>query len=350
MRSLCLTLGAAALCLLWSGLRADEVLLKDGSRVVGEVQSLVDGKLKVKTAFAKEIEIAWPEVAGLTTEKTLPFVLKDGSIIMGRAAGGAAGNLTINMEQPAAPYTAPLPGITAINPPPKPAITFKGFAAAGATINDGNTQNKAFNGNAEFEARAERQRFTLRGSTNYAEDATGITARNSHGNLKYDFFVTKRFYLYASALFEGDKFQDLKLRTALSAGPGYQFIDTGTFQEPWLRELQVSGEAGLSYFNEDFGSSPDQHFVAARWSARVNWPIVPKKITLFHFHEGFPSLKRAADLYVTTEQGVRFAILENFFAAAQVNWRWDNTPAIGKERGDTAYLLSLGYNFEIATH
>jgi len=74
--------------------------------------------------------------------------------------------------------------------------------------------------------------------------------------------------------------------------------------------------------------------------------VVPKKIFLFHIQEGYPSLERAKDIYILTEQGVRFSILENFFAAIQMNWRWDNTPAAGRERDDTTYLFSLGYNFE----
>ena len=51
--------------------------------------------------------------------------------------------------------------------------------------------------------------------------------RNSRGTVKLDFFFTKRWYWFASAYFEQDTFQDLKLRTALATGPGYQFLDRG---------------------------------------------------------------------------------------------------------------------------
>ena len=66
-----------------------------------------------------------------------------------------------------------------------------------------------------------------------------------------DFFITKRFFWYASSYFEKDTFQDLKLRTALSSGPGYNFIEKGDYASPWLKDLSLYAEAGLAYFNED---------------------------------------------------------------------------------------------------
>lgn len=339
----------AALVLMFGRAAADEVLLKDGSRIVGEVLHLDAGKLKVKTVFAKEIEVAWSEVTGLNIDRSVPFVLKSGDRLNGSAAPGPEGRLAIRVPGLAAPQEVALDSIASINPPFRPSLTFKGFVTLGGSITDGNTRTRSASATGELEARAERQRFTFRGGWNYAEDEDGLTARNARANLKHDYFFTKRFYLYAGALFEGDEFQDLRLRVALSAGPGYQFIDIGDFTQVWASELQLSGELGVSYVDEDYkNGAPDESYAAARWLVKVNWPIVPKKVVLFHVHEGFPSLERGEDLRVATEQGVRLAVLENFFLALQVNWRWDNVPAPGRNRSDTEYLFSLGYNFTVA--
>jgi len=53
--------------------------------------------------------------------------------------------------------------------------------------------------------------------------------------------------LFTSAYFEPDTFQDLNLRTALAAGPGYQLLDKGTFRSPYVNEMQLYGEAGIGY-------------------------------------------------------------------------------------------------------
>ncbi len=330
-----------------STVSADEVTLKDGSRVIGEVEELSGGKLKVKTAFAKEIEIEWAEVVSLVTDKPLPFRLKDGSIPRGKAVKPDAGGIAVQTEILQVPLVLDHDSIIGINETPKPRVTFKGFLAAGATVNDGNTQNRSATANGEFVARSERHRFTLRGIYNYADDNQHeITAQNGRITSNYNFFITSRFYAFLASLIEHDKFQDLNLRSAVSAGPGFQIIDKGHFEENWLKELTLSAEAGLAYFDEDFKTAEDRTFVAARWAVNLNWEIVPKQVTIFHNHEGYPSLERGSDIYLLTEQGVRFAVLKNLFAAIQVNWRWQNTPPDDKERSDTTYIVSIGYNFD----
>lgn len=327
----------------------DEVTTKNDSHILGEIIHMIDGKLKVKSAFAGEldgdVDINWSEVKSLTTAKPLPFVLNDGTTLMGLARSGGDGRLEIRSND-LQPNPVLLTSIAAINPPEVKAITYKGNFGLGASASDGNTRNKAFNLLGEFEARSERQRLTLRGGYNYAEDQDSVTQQLGKAGIKYDFFITKRFYIYAAALFEHDGLQDLSLRTALSAGPGYQFIDKGDFTAEWLAEMQLLGEVGVSYFNENYKVAPDQEYVAARWSVKFDWPFLPKRVTFFHFHEGYPSLERASDLYITTETGLRFTIWNNFVAALQVNWRWDNTPSPGFGRSDTLYLASLGYSFE----
>lgn len=330
---------------------ADEVVLKDGSKIIGEIQSMEGKSLHVKTVFNKDVVIDWEQVATLKTEKPMPFAQADGTILQGTAGPGANGQLAITAAGIQAPAQVTLASITAINPAPKPYMTVTGFLQIGAIVNDGNTQNRSFQGSGELEARTEITRFNVRGLYNYAQANDGeLTARNAQASTKFDYFFTKRAYGFVSALFQGDEFQDLRLRTALSAGPGYQVIEKGDFAGPNLTEMELFAEAGISYFDEDFDSSPDSNYAAARWSVKLNWPLYEKKIVVFHFHEGFPGLEDAKDLFVTTEQGVRLKIFDGFFAALQVNWRWDSTPAPGRERDDTVYLFNLGFNFERAVN
>ena len=74
----------------------------------------------------------------------------------------------------------------------------------------------------ELSARSESLRLTILGRYIYGDNTGNLIVRNSRGTIKLDFFLTKRLYWFASAYFEQDTFQDLKLRTALATGPGYQ--------------------------------------------------------------------------------------------------------------------------------
>jgi putative salt-induced outer membrane protein YdiY len=327
----------------------DEVIFKDGTVIKGEIVSMTESTITIKTAVGEKDQVIakWGEVAGIKTAKATKFVLKDGTELMGSAKPGEAGKIDIASDLLVQPATVALDSIAAVNPPEKKAITFRGNVSVGASAARGNTNTSTVSLLALFEARSDRQRLTISGEYNYGETDNELTQRNAKGRIQYDFFVTKRFYVFASALFEGDKFEDLNLRTALSAGPGYQFIDIGDFEGAYLDKMQLRGELGVSYFNEDFKSSPDSSYVAGRWGLKFEWPITPWGTTLFHNDEGYPSFEHSADFYVTTQQGVRFNLVKNFVAGFQVNWDYDNTPAPGRKNADVLYLLTVGYNFDL---
>ncbi len=323
------------------------ITLKDGSVVKGVIQTMTGGKLVVVTEFGGAITINWDDVVSLKTERPLEFHLQKDTTIKGSAAPGDQGAVVLTSPSFGGPANVKLKDVTAINPPVVKPITYKGGANVAASVSDGNTRTKSLSGSVNFEARSERQRLTAGAATNYAKDEDGLRVRNSHARLKYDYFATKRLYAFASAFLEGDYFQDLKLRTALSAGPGYQFIDRGDFVTECLSKLEMFGEAGLSYFNEDFRRSEDASYMAARWALKIDWPFWTDRMSFFHFHEGYPSVEDAKDFYVTSETGLRFLLTKNFNAGVQVNYRYDSTPAPGNQRGDALYLFTLGYNFEM---
>jgi putative salt-induced outer membrane protein YdiY len=339
--------GMLFLCGLAVTAEVDEVTFRDGTILKGEIVSMTDGSITIKTAVGGEVKATWAEVAGVRSGTSLQFVLKDGTELRGAAVPDADGVLRIVSALLTEPVTVDTGSVTAINPPATKPVTYKGNVSVGVSLSDGNTRNRSASLLGDFEARSKRQRLTLGGSYNYAEDSESVTQRDSRGRLKYDFFPTERFYIFTNAFLEYDEFQDLNLRTALSAGPGYQFIDPGDFTSPYFSKLQLYGEAGLAYFNEDFQEAPDNSYAAGRWSIRADWPLTPLGLTAFHFHEGYPGLEDAKDLYITTEQGLRFLFWGNFASTLQVNWRWDNTPAAGKRRSDTLFLFTLGYSFEL---
>lgn len=326
----------------------DRIHLKNGSVVLGEIVGLKEGVLTVKSAFAvnETVKVQWKEVEGLETATAHLFVLADDSRLRGVILRTEDAVAVIDGEGIVGEVAFPLESVTAINPPPKKPIELVGSLSFGASIADGNTSSRTatFTGNAV--AQSERQRLTFRAAWNYAEDGGGITARNTKGTAKYDFFVTERFFLFASILLEEDEFQDLSLRTAVSGGPGYQFIKKGDYSDWWNRELEFYAEAGVAYFNEDKEVAEDDQYMSGRWSMKLDWPL-GETVSFFHYHEGYPGFEDISDLYITTEQGVRFNVFENFVASFQVNWRWDATPSPGFERSDVLYLASLGYRFRL---
>ncbi|MGB0909803.1 MAG: DUF481 domain-containing protein [Nitrospirales bacterium] len=324
-----------------------QIELKDGSRVFGEIVEMTEGKLKVQAAFSEEdpIVIRWSEVVGLTSEESMILVLDDGITLNGKPQTSEAGILQVQTTLLKRPLPVKVSSILSVNPPVKKAVEYTGNINFGGSINSGNTRLKSASLLGELIARSDRLRLTLLGRWIYGENEGAVIARNAFGMIKLDFFITKRFYAYSSAIFEQDTFQDLQLRTSINAGPGYQIIDKGDFVSPYYREMRLSGEIGLGFFNEDFKVASDNSFVSGRWAIDFLWPIL-STVTFFHQHQGFPSLEKTSDYYIVSQQGVRLNMWENFISSFQVNWRYDNTPSPGNKKSDYLYLLTLGYAFD----
>ncbi len=338
------------LCMLPVAVTAEplgKLSLKDGSQIYVEILEMTNGFITVKTLFhdGDPIKIKWSEVVGLTSDEQVKVVLGSGTILQGKPSMIGPGILGIQTDMLGEPIPVAVESVLAVNPPIKKPVVYTGNINFGASVTQGNTRFENYSFLGELIARSERLRLTLLGRYIYGEAEGEINARNAFGTIKLDFFITKRFYWNAGALFEQDTFQDLNLRTSLFSGPGYQFIDEGDFSSPYLKKMVLSAEVGLGFFNEDFKRASDRNNVTGRWAVNFNWPVLPV-LTVFHQHQGYPSLEKRSDYYLTSQQGLRWTLWENFIATFQYNWRYDNTPAPGNKKSDRQYLLTLGYAFE----
>ena len=325
----------------------DLIMLKDGSVIHGEIVEMTDGELKMKTAFGvgDVISIKWDTVTTLTVTHPLPFHLKEGTVIVGTAEIGEPGMLTLKTEPLVEPIRVPLEAVKAVNPLIQPPVVYQGAVNFGLSQTNGNSHLRNASLIGEFIGRSESLRLTLLGRYIYGDDRGSLIVRNSRGTIKLDFFLTKRFYWFAASYFEQDSFQDLKFRTALSSGPGYQFIEKGDLKGTYVKDMTLYAESGLAYFNEDFKVAGDKTSLRGRISIKWNWPIL-EKVTIYHYDEIFPSLQNTNDFYLTTDQGIRFKLFGNLVSGIQVTYRYNNRPPPGVNPSDTLLIFTLGYTID----
>lgn len=326
---------------------SDIVTLKDGSVLYGEVIEMSGGILSLKTASSSDnmIKIKWEEVTKLSVNHPIPFHLKEGTILNGTATAGPDGSLSIQAEPLKGSMTVPLTSVTSVNPLAQPPVIYTGSLTAGYSQATGNSKLRNVSVLGDFVARSEQLRLSLLGRYVYGDNTGTLITRNARGTIKLDFFITKRLFWFASAYFENDHFQDLKLRTAISSGPGYQWIDRGDFGG-MLKDMTAYTEAGLAYFNEDFRVASDASSFRARVSTKWNWPVFDDRIVLYHYNEIFPSLQNASNFYFTMDNGVRVKILGGLASGFQVTTRYNNKPPAGTTDTDNLYLFTLGYTFD----
>jgi putative salt-induced outer membrane protein YdiY len=263
--------------------------------------------------------------------------------VVGTAQPGEPGQMILNAAPTGAPMAIPLDSVLGVN---QPSVIYTGAIQAGFSQSAGNShlRNGSFLG--ELSARGESLRLTILGRYIYGDDAGNLLVRNSRGTIKLDFFLTKRLYWFASSYFEQDTFQDLKLRTALASGPGYQFLDRGDLSG-LFKDMTLWAEAGPAYFNEDFKLADDKASTRGRWAVKWNWPLWgTDQVSLYHFQEGFQSLSNSNDLYVTADTGLRFKVWGGLVSGFQWTMRYNKNPPQGVSDTVNLYLITLGYSFD----
>ena len=322
----------------------DIVTLKDGSVIYGEVLEMSGGILFLKNPSNPDnmIKLKWEDVTQLTVTHPIPFHLKEGTVLNGTATPGPDGVLVIQAEPLSGTMEVPMSDVTSVNPLVQPSVIYIGNLTGGYSQTTGNSQLRNASLLGELVARSELLRLTMNVRYVYGDVAGALITRNARGTIKLDFFITKRFFWFTSAYFENDRFQDLKLRTALATGPGYQWIDREDYSGI-AKEMTLYTEAGLAYFNEDFNLTGDKSSVRARFSVKWNWPFFEDRITLYHFSELFPSLQNTSDVFLTMDNGVRLKIWKNFVSSFQMTTRYNSRPAPGTGDTDNLYLITLGY-------
>jgi putative salt-induced outer membrane protein YdiY len=328
-----LSLTALFLALIWGQASADEIWLKNGDRLTGKVVSL-DGDIMVfKTSYAGHLSIRLGEVVNLKTDEPIKVVLGDETTAQGPISPGDPGKVKVTAEQVAEPVTVDLANIKTINPKPPLRTNFR--ANVGFSMTDGNTDTQDIYADAEFMARTLQNRYTIGGLYKRSEDEDVKTADKALGYMKYDHFLSKKWYAYANATGEQDEFKDLDLRVTLGVGVGYQFIETD--------RTNLSLEGGLSYVDENYILAEDNSFAAGRWALRFDHFLLPKSLQYFLYHTGLQSVEDSDDLILLTQTGFRIPFYKNLNITAQVNWEYDKSPSPGKKESDYTYLLTFGY-------
>jgi putative salt-induced outer membrane protein YdiY len=289
----------------------DIVTLKDGSILYGEVIGMEGGILHLKTPAGPDnlVKVKWESIAKLSVSHPIPFHLKEGTVLIGTATEGPNGTINVQAEPLKGTMEVPLDSITALNPIIQAPVIYSGTLTGGYAQATGNSHTKNASLLGDFVARGEQLRLTLNGRYVYSHQDGELSAKNARALIKMDFFITKRFFWFAASYFEKDEFQDLNLRTALSSGPGYSFIEKGDYESPWL-----------------------------------NWPILDDRVTFYHSQEFYPESTK--NYYMTMDNGVRFKLVAGFVSNIQMTTRYNSNPTADTQKTDNLYLLTLGYNFD----
>jgi putative salt-induced outer membrane protein YdiY len=339
MIRLCLQLFALGfLALFGTRCLADVIVLDNGDRLSGRIVRLDGGTLVLNTDYAGDVKVNLGRIQLLQSDQEMTVVLENARRFYGRLSGSGS-QISVAKGETAAVEEIPIGQITDILPGRLTGEEWniQGRINVGASESSGNTDVARLNVNGEISARRGRDRYTAGTSVNYAKDSGAETESNASLYAKYDRFFTRRWYTYTNTTFEHDRFKDIKLRSTLGFGSGYQAIQSS--------RTNLSLEGGMEYVYTDFYDTPTDHYPAARLAVKYDHYLLPDSLQFFYTTEAYVSLRNVKQSFARAQTGLRYPLRNRFEVTAQLNVDWDGDPQPGREAVDRIVLFTLGYKW-----
>jgi putative salt-induced outer membrane protein len=244
---------------------ADQVTLKNGDRLTGNIVS-GDGKtLLLKTDAGGDVTLKWDSITSIESTQTLTVTTKDGK----RAAGTVAtsgGQLVVAGGAPIA-----FADVTAVRNDaeqkafdlatermahPRFNYFWGGIFDTGLALTRGNSDTLSFTLDTKAVRATPRDKLTLYANYVYAtaqtppppaiNAVTTTTANLFQGGLRGDLNISPRAFVFATADFTVNELQHLTLRQVYGGGVGYHVIKND--------KTVFDVFAGGDYDRDEFGS------------------------------------------------------------------------------------------------
>ena len=343
MRYVCVFMAVLCAWSFCSRTYADEVLFVNGDRLTGKIKQLVGGKLVFESEMAGELTIDMAKIGTFSSDQPVEIHFGDGTVIRQRVLSSGTGRISIRGDETLMAQDFDLAKIASINPPVKAVPKWHGAISAGLSSTHGNTATDRRNLAVDISRRSENDRITVKADYARGEQEDPDTGEEEttedwwRTKLKYDYFVSKKWYVYGDSRYEKDSIAELDRRVVVGGGGGYQWIESD--------DINFSTEAGLASLYEKFEDQTDSNTeVSVQLGYHFDKKLY-KGLLFINDLTYYPSIDQFSDYYLTTTAELRASILKNMFTNFKVIFDYDATPAQGAGKTDVKYILGAGWNF-----
>jgi putative salt-induced outer membrane protein YdiY len=317
---------------------ADTLLMDNGDRLSGRITRVDKGKITVATDYAGEVNVDVGKIRSLESDQLMTYSVDKKQHIYGSLSADN-GRLRLHPEDGGEPVDVVFDVHRFVVPGRVTGREWKftGHANIGGSDVRGNTVTSRARVDAEMVAQRENFRVIAGTTVNHATDHHQETESNVLLHAKYDRFITLKHYGYGNTTLEHDRFKDIRLRSTVGAGRGYD-----VFASP---QTNLSVEGGLSFVHTDFYSTSEDNYPALRLAARFDRYLIPRRLQLFHTSEIFVGLDGLRKSFAHTKTGLRLPLRANLMASLEYDVDWDGNPSPGNQTTDRTVVFSLGYHW-----
>jgi len=322
-----------------SAANPDQIVLKNGSTILGTVTGTRDGVVKIDTDFAGTLSIELDKIASLQTSDPVLIQLVDQSVVPEQPLRIRDEQLIIATDTSAEQAYA-IDELLVVNPAPwelGQGYRWTGLVSVAAVAERGNTDTDELDYSIESIWRSKRDRFTLRANGENDKTNGDTTTEKWYAQGKYDYFLDGPWYTGLQGSAEHDKFTDLDLRYLVGPFIGRQFYEAPIFT--------LAADLGISYVDEDFITAEDKEYGAANWSVKASSNYLGGDSRLYLDNRGIWSMDDTGDYVIDTTLGLAFPLLWSLEAAAELLLEYDAGAVEDVDKLDQTYRFRIGYTW-----
>jgi putative salt-induced outer membrane protein YdiY len=318
---------------------ADELIMKDGSRLKGKVIKEDGGVIDFKTSYAGTIKVKWAEVNELIADEPITVLLKNKETRAATNAKNTEAGVVLADESGTTETISP-EEIAYVNPEPwrvGKGMKWSGNVNVDLNYERGNSDKDEYHGDWTTTFRWRDDRLKFYGDYEREKSNDVLTDDNWRINGRYDHFVTEKFFYGGTLGLEHDRPADLQRRTIVGPLVGYEFYESTAMN------LDVAG--GPMYVNEEFYVDDNRDYLALGWAVDFDRFLIPRRMQFYHRHRGLLEPGDTDNLVWDAWTGFRFPIYAGIVASTEVLVEYDGGAPDDVDDTDTTYRAKLGYQW-----
>ena len=318
---------------------ADELIMKDGSRLLGTVVKEDGGVVDFKTSYAGVIKVKWQEISEIITDEPITVLLKNRETHATKNIRNTDAGVVL-ADESGTTKTIPPSEVDYVNP--EPWRLGKGWKWSGNVNVDllyerGNSDKDEYHGDWTTTLRSRDDRIKFYGDYEREKSRNELTDDNWRINGRYDHFVTQKFFYGATLGMEHDRPADLQRRTIAGPIVGYEFYESKAMN------LDLAG--GPMWVNEEFYDAENRDYLALGWAIDFDRFLIPDRMQFYHRHRGLLEPGDIDNFVWDAWTGFRFPIYAGIVASTEVLLEYDGGAPDGVDNTDTTYHVKLGYQW-----
>ena len=316
---------------------ADQVTLKNGDRITGEIQQIWDKDVIIEPEYDDDVKVSinLDNVAYIESDREFEIELTDGREGIAKFPGvDENGQQLIEIDGVTSPIS--LAEIYELD-------EIEGYFDRdsridfNAAIDKGNTDKIDTKLYADTNLKLGDHRH-IADLTLAREEQDGIrTKEQDLIRYNYNWLFNEPWFFGAFLSAERDPIKDLDRRYILGAAIGRDFIRTP--------RTTLSVQLGLGYLAEKDTAGEAQQSAVAIWSLRYRQDLLNEDLELYHDHSINSYVTGRRNTVIKTSTGIRYEITDLLYANLAVDYDYESDPAGAAENDDLSLVVGLGVEF-----